>query len=224
MTEEIRIKRGGALALFYETLMGSPISRDRVVKLRDIYPLVPGVGSEYSIITGSKAPFVSIGFRAEINAGRISAEADVSEFTKGGKRKPFKGTVRQIPCLKGFRKKPGSNNIFSRVQTAAPGATIQDALRDIIQTPLIGSGALNAYAACYIQGSALPFPDEFATALAFFHLASVCRYNPEFLEKLSQSKFWPMLLQLRRHGMYYFLISTWSYLIQKNYELKSMPG
>jgi len=223
-TEEIRIRKGGALALFYRTLMASPINSDRVLKLRDIYPLVPGIGSELSIITGSRSPVVEIGFRAEINAGRISAEAIVSTITKDGRRRPYKGTVRQIPCLKGFRKKPGSSNIFSRVQTVTAGATIQNALRQIVQTPLIASGPLSHLSKCHRQGSALPFPDEFATALAFFHLASICRYNPEFLDKLSQSKFWPMLLQLRRHGMYYFLISTWSYLIQKNYDLRSMPG
>ena len=161
---------------------------------------------------------------AEIDAGRISAEADVFRIDKDGMRKSYNGTVRQIPCLRGFRKKSGSKNTFSRVHTAATGSTIQDALRELIQTPLISNGELSNYAICYRQGSALPFPDEVATALTFFHLASVCRYNPEFLEKLSQSKFWPMLLQLRRHGMYYFLISTWSYLIQRNYELRSIAG
>lgn len=220
LTDEVRVRGGGALALFYKTLTNHQITTDRIVKLKDVYPFIPGIGSELETVTGKIFHRWFISFRAENNSGKIAAEADVKRWTNKGKLVNYTGTVRSIPCLKGFTKNPKTNGTFFKKFDATSGLTLEKELRDNVRTEFLVYARDNLPYFCHEQSSTLPMPEEFTSALAFFHLSSVCRYNPEFIEKLSKSKYWPMLLTMRRHTLFYFLQSTWSYIIQKNYILQ----
>ena len=219
LTDEVHVRRGGALALFYKTLTNKSISTDRIVKLKDVYPIIPGIGSELTTITREVEKKWFIKFYGENNSGKIFVEARIRTLSKDNQRIDYSGSVRAIPCLKGFKKKPKVLGIFLKQFDATPGLTLKEEMRNVVSTEFLGDLREDEPCFCYEQSSVFPIPEEFASALAFFHLSSVCRYNPEFVDKLSKSKFWPMLLALRRHALFYFLISTWSYMIQKNYFL-----
>ena len=60
----------------------------------------------------------------------------------------------------------------------------------------------------------LLLPEELPLICAFYHMSSVVRYNPDGLRKLRDSKYWPVLLALRRHGAYRFLMLFWSFMTQ----------
>ena len=57
-------------------------------------------------------------------------------------------------------------------------------------------------------------PEELPIVCAFYHMSNIVRYNPEILGKIADSKYWPVLLTLRRHGLYKFLLLFWSYMNQ----------
>ena len=221
LTDEVRVRGGGALALFYKTLTNEPISTDRNLKLKDVYPIVPGIGSELTTITGEEGKSWFIEFYGKNNSGKILAEARVLTWGKDRQQINYSGSVRAIPCLKGFKKKPKVTGTFFKHFDETPGLTLKEEMRNVVRTEFLVNLREDQPCFCHEQSSVFPMPEEFASALAFFHLSSVCRYNPEFVDKLSKSKFWPMLLALRRHALFYFLLSTWSNMIQKNYFLYS---
>jgi len=220
MTKEVRVRCGGAIALFYKSLTGAEITSNRILKLRDIYPFVSGISSEVLLVMGRLNESWVIMFRAENISGTVTVEVDVLRWEGGKTEIPYKGNVRYIPCLKGFRKKPKSEKTFFKSVTATPGLTLEEEVRQMVCTEYLWLQERGKMTVCYQQKPSFPLPEEFASALAFFHLSSICRYNPEFIEKLTKSKFWPMLLAMRRHTLFHFLVSTWSYIIRKNY----IPG
>lgn len=221
MTEEVRVRGGGALALFYKSLTGHEIIKDRVIKLRDIYPYVTGISSEVFIVSGKKHIPWYIQFSAENKSGIVEIEADVLRWQEDGKEVSYLGSVKSIPCLKGFKKKPKSKHTFYKIVVATPALTLEDEVRGNVDTEYLWPQEIGDTALCYEQKPSFPIPEEFAASLAYFHLSSVCRYNPEFMEKITKSKYLPMLLAMKRHTLFQFLVSTWSYIIQKNFILKS---
>ena len=65
-----------------------------------------------------------------------------------------------------------------------------------------------------VAGGKLLLPEELPLICAFYHMSSVVRYDPDTLTKLMGSRCWPMLLALRKHGTYRFLLLFWSFAMQ----------
>lgn len=221
LTDEIRVRSGGALALFYKSLTNRAIAGDKVLKLKSFYHLIPGIGAELSLVAGQDVFPWYLNFSAGNDNGTINIEAQLVQWDRAGRQKAYKGNVRTIPCLKGFKKKPKTNGVFTTSFPATQGVSLINEVRGAVSTGYLVRRGHDSLYACYEQSSTLPMTEEFAIALAFFHLSSVCRYNPEFVKKLANSKAWPMLLVLRRQALFYFITATWSYFIQKNYILKA---
>jgi len=219
LTDSVTVKKGGALALFYKTLTNQDIEKDRLFKLRDVYPLVPGVSSEFEIVSGSLQSPLYLEFTGKVESGILQIEVEAFTIDSNSKKKPFNGNVRSIPPLKGFRKKPKSKATFHYKGLITEGEKLIPSARKVVRTEFLRIRTKSDYTSTYLQNSQLPLPEEFATGLAFFHLSSVCRYNPELWEKFSTSVGWPLLLAMRRHSLYYFLISVWSFITQENYML-----
>lgn len=57
--------------------------------------------------------------------------------------------------------------------------------------------------------------EEVNILLAFFHMSSVVRYDPVFAERLMNSEAVSLLLTLRRHGLYKFMIAFYSFFMQE---------
>ncbi|MDP2951759.1 MAG: hypothetical protein Q8O76_00395, partial [Chloroflexota bacterium] len=64
------------------------------------------------------------------------------------------------------------------------------------------------------SGGKLLLPEELPLLCAFYHMSNVVRYDPDTLIRLMDSKYWPVLLALRRHGTYRFLLLFWSFVNQ----------
>lgn len=215
LTDEVRVRGGGALALFYQTITGTRISSDHYFMMRDIYCLIREVSSELVIANGTaKIPWL-ISFSAIDVSGGVRVVATVIGFDGA----EFPGTVRTVPPLKGFKKIPKKSGVFEKTFSATSGFTLAEEIRSCISPEFLIYHNEHNTSAFIEQKPSLPLPEEFSIALAFFHLSSVCRYNPEFMEKLSTSKEWPMMLALKRQGLYRFILSVWSYFIQRNYVL-----
>jgi len=85
----------------------------------------------------------------------------------------------------------------------------------ILQT---GTGASWA---CFtpISGRSIVFNEETNIMLAYFHLSNVVRYNPEHLYKIMDSKYWVILLGLRKHGFLRFEKLMWGNFIKKSFDI-----
>ena len=64
--------------------------------------------------------------------------------------------------------------------------------------------------------------EEWPLILAFYHMASVARYNPEFLDQLRESRYWPVVAALTGHGLYKFLVLFWSFIRNADVQIQRM--
>ena len=169
------------------------------------------VSSEFGIATGQSHMPWCVDYSAKNNNGIVALQCKVFKWNSEGVETRFAGNSRTLPCLKGFRKKPKVKGIYAKSFNFSPNMTLYEQVHDQIVTDYLVYLNDNVPCICTTQNSSLPMSQEFAIALAYFHLSSVCRYNPESVDKLKSSKGWPMLLALRRHGLYHFMLTCLLY-------------
>lgn len=210
LTDKITLKRGGALPLFYRTLTGQIITKDIPLRLSEIYPFILDISSEYGMAAGREAQIVDLQFEVvEINKRQ---HLRVAVFPLTGNPIP---NLRQLKVLVGFKKDAAKPELFiSKPIAGILPPQIRPHLR-----PYLLYHHVNGSPATRVSGSHLVFPEEFPIALAFFHMSSVVRYKPEFLARLKDSKYWPVLSTLRRHALFKFLIAFWSFTHKKTLAL-----
>ena len=71
------------------------------------------------------------------------------------------------------------------------------------------------YAYVPVSRESLLLPEEFPILCAFYHLSNIVRYNPSALNMLMDSKYWPVILALQSHGLYWFLLLFYRYMMQE---------
>ncbi len=209
LTELITLKRGGALALFYETLTGKPILTERKVKMRDVYPYIRDISAEYRIATNKVANLASIEFEAIKNKAPNSYQIQAILQPRNPGRKT---TIACLAVFRDFKKAKGKDNTFvSPVFTCTPDQVDMTA-RQFVNCCFLCLYTPNSQVETFLTGRTFPMPEEFPIIILFFHMASVVRYKPELLERLQLSRYWPILANARRHSLLKFIILFWSYI------------
>lgn len=212
LTEEITIKRGGALPLFYSVLTGKPWSRDTRVVMRDVYPFIADAAAEWQIATGLTPRIAGILGSVTSTSGReLELTVTLPRGIKSARRK-------ELPCLRKVRQDPANPLRYTR------------SIPDLSETPQ--EMMVRAVAPLFIyyphddrtivalhSGRTTIF-EEWPIALAYFHLSSVVRYNPEFHSRLRDSRHWPVVTALR-DAHFRFLVLTWSFVQQSTMVFKS---
>lgn len=213
-TEYIRIRPEGAITLFYRTLLGSYPLR-RYIRLSDIYPYILDIDAEYHTATGhytKLAPFLIEVKQKKNGKQKLYAKLDREMM---GEPIPHCTELRYLKAFKGMHKDASDPDLLTSPEIPA-GST--KSVRHFIRPPLLygfkESGESPTYQFVPVCNSGTLLPEEFPILLAFFHMSSVIRYNPQFYKKLIDSKYWPMLLVLRRHATFKFLILFWSFINQ----------
>ena len=215
--ETIVIKSEGAIPLYYKSITGQPLP-DREIKreLRQIYPFIRYISHEYMSIYHCDYCFarIAVEMLGNVNDGfYLSAEIN-----------PLKQTEisnRQLKVLCGFHSKDLNPGLPIYYHTDTVGGTEEEAkpvlLRKIRRFLLVSDVDAAQNPVCFtpISGSPVFALEEFNIILAFFHLSNVVRYNPEYLNKLKDSKAWSLLLALRQHGSLGFLEHFWSFVNKK---------
>lgn len=207
-SEEVVLHPRGAIPLYYETITGVPILRSRVLKLCDIYCYIPDVAAEWQLATGSAAKLA--GVRLEIedepnNSVRVIAQAFVPRGHRHLKR-------RELRLLKGFVARKAEPNVFAST-TVFPGTTpTNQVLAKCIDPLWLYRSARAEVAATPIYSGTLVLFQELPILLALFHLSSVVRYKPEFLSKLRESKYGPVIATIARDAQAKLLYLIWSHL------------
>jgi hypothetical protein len=217
-TEEVTVWRHGVLPLFYEVLTNDQWGQFRCnVEMRDIYPFITNISHEYIDAFKEPTRLQSIDlYIQQTKAGEYILQARLGDCDH-----PNAGNLKYLKLVKGFRRDPSNKNILNSPKKLA--STIEEARNSLIK----GVRRFLIYHSRYGTGEFLPMtplsarrmllPEELPIWIAFFHLSSIVRYNPEFLAQLMDSESWPMLLALRKHSIYKYLQLFWSYLHQRSY-------
>ncbi len=220
LTEVVDLRAAGAIPLAHRTLTGQQISNRTRLSLSDIYPYVSGIGAEYFLATRSKNRIKSIamqhvplddGSRFRLTARLNRQPGDTTSYNPRG----FK-------VLKGFTRDSQDQDKFVGPALPASCGPDSNSYRSHFVHFLVygfepqGNLLFTPYSA-----RRLLLPEELPIALLFFHMSSVVRYKPEFVARLRNSRFWPMLLAAQRHCVLRFLVLAWSFVHQQKLEVKS---
>ena len=202
LTEDVIIKKGGAIPLLYRTLTGVTISSDVSVRLGEMYSYMFDVGAEYTLATGEGSRLAGIAMALAVSPTGLVPTVHVY--------RPGQTVARaEVKLLVGWTKDPTKPNHFISAPEPA-GTTDFAGIRDRFRPFLLYLG--REYYCTPLSSRHLLLPEELPILIALFHMSSVVRYKPEFLAKLTDSKYWPMLLAAQRHSVFKFLTLTWSYV------------
>ena len=212
-TEQITLRSGGAIPLFYEVITGRTIPDKTKVSLRSFCPFILDASAEWNLASGSTSGMGLISFKVEKNQnGLWIPQAKVTDV----KGLPITGIVSKIQSLKSFRKKRGEDGIF--VGNAVSGPVAFEEVRSQTNPYLLyhqpGMSPMTPLSAQEIR-----WPEELPIVLLFFYMSSVSRYRPDFLDKLADSKYWPFLATVRTHGLTKFLFLLWSFVHKENFSI-----
>ncbi|MBS3792665.1 hypothetical protein KGY77_08495 [Candidatus Bipolaricaulota bacterium] len=223
--EIVTLKSNGVLKLFYETLTGEKWHFDgRKVKLEDMYSRIPYIEAEYEQAYRSPAAFQGIELKMEeTESNKYRLKANLEAESSGGIEHPHLFDKSYLKILKGFTQKDNEEKVFvsSTVQASTESEARKKLLKEIRRSLLITIPRTfgGPYTRTVISNKHMLLPEEIPIWIALFHLSNVVRYNPEFLLEAKDSKAWPMLLALHKHGIYRFLVLFLSYFNQSNYIL-----
>jgi len=206
VTEEICLKQGGALALFYETLTGLPMIKERVVRMGTIYSCVQDISAEYYLAAGRNAELGTLYFNAIPQKKGFKVQVKLSPRNSDDKI-----SIKRLPCFKTFKKVPGKDNTFTSPLIQCSETELVKKLQDHLNSHLLYFSNTGNPSVAFCS-RAFPMPEEFPIALLFFHMSSVVRYKPEFLSRVQQSRWWPVLVAARRHSLFKFMLLFWSYM------------
>lgn len=220
-TEYIRVRPEGVVPLFYRTLTGSTKIKPRF-RVSDIYPFILDISAEYRVAMGQLTKLVP--FRLQLGKyrdGKQRLQAEQLRVEEPTAVMSYPDTLRCLKAFKGMRKDPGNPGII--ISPEIPEGAEQRA-RDFIRPSLLYGMAVGEQRVTLqfvpVCGSSTLLPEELPILLAFFHMSSIVRYNPQFYRRLVDSKYWPLVLTLRRHGTYKFLLLFWSFINQASYYLR----
>ena len=210
--EKITIKNSGTIPLFYESITGQKIPRgDNHILIGEILPYVTGIEHEYNLATGNKSQI---------------CELRLDFFDRGGNRprikiKNWDDSVpkRKLKILKEFKAHPSEKNIFLGKIINNEQNNIEE-FRDHLRSFLIYN---IHHQATYtpICAKNIMMPQELPIVLLFFYMSNIVRYKPDYLTKIMDTKYWPLLSLARKHSFYKFINLFWAFMHQSNYFIKS---
>jgi len=214
----INLHAKGAIPLFYKTLVNEAIptgtSTHQPVYMCDVYPYIVDVEVEYRMATKQVSRVIA--FQVAVNEktqGKLRMEAISLPETK---KEASKVKISALQGLKGLqRTKKGSSHLISKLYTNVDVGNIRQAhLRPSMLYSRYSSNIPDGFVYIPVSDGRLLLPEELPILLAYYHIAYIVRYEPDYLKKLINSEVWPLLLVLRRHALFRFLLLSWSFINQ----------
>lgn len=210
LTEEIRLMNRGAIPLFYKTITGKAL-QNVTVSMSDIYPYIIPISAEFTLASKTKDIRYAGGRFTTVPKDHGVApclELSLKEgqsFPEMGELKTIKRFKRQGDLLVGSAVSP--KNVKNLRRQIRPFLVYANEQRDEDD---------DVYVHVPVSSQRLLMPEELPIVLAFFHMSSVCRYRPQMLDRLLDSRFHTVLLSLQRHAMFRFFVLAWSYIHNKS--------
>jgi len=223
LNERITISANGTIPLFYKCLFDDTISKKISICLDDLYSCISTISAEYSTITnkGNAELLHVASIERDDNNGhflkiRVINSSDILTPPKAKSIKAYP----DIRIIKGDKEFHYESNRFigdfENISNQIKLSIKRNLISDSYQSNHFGS---SWYSRTPISDNKYVFNEELCIMLAYFHLSNVVRYNPEHLYKLMDSRYWALLLGLRKHGYLKFIKHIWGHCIKSSFDI-----
>ena len=216
--ETITLRREGAIPLFYEVLTGQRIADRTQIAMRDIYPYITDVSTEWSLASGTLSREAVVDPSVDRIPSGLRARYTVS--TETAKRS---APLSHLPALGGCKRDRSDPSQFVASAVLPAGAEPRAVVCAGLDRRFLYYPDRGKTITALMPGPIL-MPEAIPITLAFYHLSCVARYNPESLERLEDSKYWPVVAALRPHALFKFLLHFWSFMRQANVSVNRQLG
>jgi hypothetical protein len=203
--DEIYVWGGGVFPVFYEVLTGQTLPDLRriakrstrspmiSIRMKNVYPYVPDASFEYDCASGIRGNnFQDILIDKDFDSNsRLKLTLRIRD--KSGVDVNVSPLFRKL----GVEGKPVILPKGTDLYTAIPAYLLYHPITVQIN-PLLKQPFW--YSTPQWSGR-LRYPEEIPLFLAFFHLGSVVRYKPRFMERIMDSAYYPFILALERHAV-----------------------
>lgn len=225
LSEEIKIHQTGVFSLLYEAITGHPLPPVKPVwEMREFYPFVSGITAEYEMATGSPSSLAACAIMLNDDKKDPFVRARFVPLTLG---KP--ASMYQV--MPGFSLKETGENV--ETYESPPISQTGDAIaaaRASIRPYLLYEGTVRTFGQLDItfhhtpvSAKRLLLPEEVPLFIALFHLGSAVRYKPDFMQRIMDSEYWPMVLCLRNEAIFKVLSMFWQYVRQESMHITHPP-
>jgi hypothetical protein len=222
LTEVVNLKKGGALPLFYKTIVGHPWPAPTQIRMADICPYIPYISAEYSLATGRSDRLAHLKIEGQPHRHKDKMTVVARLLRRPGDSTAY--SIRDFKVLRLFRPSPSDPGLFLSRGVPKKNYRYDDPQLRRLFRPFLVYSFGDSVVRTPIGSGRLLLPEELPIALLFFHMSSVVRYKPEFLERLRASRHWPILAAARQHCVLRILILAWSYFHKENLNIRhQMP-
>jgi len=218
MTEVLQLGNGGAIPLFYRTVSGSPVpirkpAKKKSIKVGDLCSRIQHISAEYSLASGKPSDLCDLKFAIH--------DLQPAPCLAAHQSPPYV-PVSSLKVLRGFPPN-GIKELsvgVSKDQSAQVELVASHLCRCLLYHPILDFDGQQLVYTAVASGNFL-WVEELPITLLFYYLSSVVRYNPQFLSKMKDSRFWFIFLAFRRHGLLQALTLAWSHLHQQSLIISS---
>jgi hypothetical protein len=225
LTEQIHVRGDGVFPLFYEVLTEKalPDLRSRVrrhtsypvmsITMRNIYPYLFDASFEFTSVSSQQQnyfSYVAITKTVDANSNQI--------FTLHISRESTNPNTNSSPL---FRKLGVDSSPYKMGNSSSAYLKIPTyLLYQSITTRMIPFSVIPFFYSTPLWNGRLHYPEEIPLFLAFFHLGSIVRYKPQFMERMMDSAYYPFLLAIQTHCpikicfLFYNLMMQCTYLAE----------
>lgn len=226
LDEEIHIQNTGTIPLMYKTITDGTIERGGFkIRLREFYSAISSIGAEYSMITGKEMDLMC-------HAAEIVEDDENGHYIRIDIADPYYHSNPPRPeMLKAYSElNMIHDSSIARYETTRIKEDFEHAKQRLVGSvkrylnsdclERLNNGTIRWLSYTPISDSHHIFSEEMCIMLAYFHLSNVVRYNPEHLYKLMDSKYWSVMLGLRKHGYLTFLKLMWGNYNKKSFDIR----
>jgi hypothetical protein len=225
-TERVRLFHGGVLPTLYKLLSGRklPIRRGkrfRSIALLEVYRRLPSLSAEFRAArrksdtalygaawrgvaqTSDKSGFFLQAVVIDADGGKIDTlpATPLRHWSKGGEEHVWESPHQKVANATDF---DYSKVIDQRLLYLNTGFSTN---------PMSMRHSVSLFA---LPLGHLVFAEEIPIFIALFHLSSIVRYKPRFLDTIRDSDEWPLVLAARRHLLYKGILLAISYVQNRN--------
>ncbi|WP_418500906.1 YaaC family protein [Flagellimonas sp.] len=225
LNEKIKISNQGTLPLLYHSITNKSIGQSGLyITLDEIYKNITSIGAEYKTITKKESGLLvhSTEFIQDDKNGHYLKVNILNSFYKN-----------HIPSPRLLKAYPGLNIVTSSQGDSwyetkkyfgnyeAFKTNLQQKTKRYLNSQFCISDSFGPRWISFtpINGRFHVLNEDLCIMLAYFHLSNVVRYNPEHLYRIMDSKYWAILLALRKHGFLRFEKLMWGNYIKKSFEI-----
>ncbi len=218
LNEELKFFKKGTIPLYYQYISGKLISNRGIrVKLDDVYRNIANISAEYQLSSNNLVPQIILKTKTFRQNGKITFQ--LIKHTNAILNLP---EPRYMPALNNF-KLSANKQYYQATKTFSTLNAAQNYSNKNINKFYIDNYYCQTCQEFHLKTIESRrrnvFSEDLSIALAFYHLSNMVRYNPEHFYRILDSKNYPMIMALRKNGIFTILKSMTGHLKQETFEM-----